>query len=226
MRRISIQALVAAIAWVFSSAPAGAERPPATPGDDTGLPTIGVVRIAAPEMDEWWLSRGDAEARDVFVRALLDSGRFEVVERAEFDRRAQAEGLLSMGELSPAEAVKVGRVMGLDYVIGAAVHQYEAVVPGLVARGVGKLPGVGIDRHLFVAELGVRLWETTRGRALWAESESNVLEIPRDRALAIRDGDPEPETTFRQSLLPMLERFAARIAVEPSIESAGPADER
>ncbi len=179
------------------------------------LPRIAVLHFSAPVADEWWLSRGDGAARDIFSRHLEATGLFEVVEREELDRLAVEEGLSARGELTPATAVKAGRILGVDYVVGGALTEYSAVTPGLMSRTMGKLPGLATDQRTFVTAFSARLWEAKNGRMIWADALRVEAPISKARALELGEGDPDPAATFREALEPVLTSLAGRLATEP-----------
>ena len=119
------------------------------------------------------LSRGGAQAmqdvfvtevQDVFVTELVKTGKFSVVEREQLDALMRSNNLSLSGDVDRATAVRVGKLLGVNYVLTGSVNEYG--MTGRQARGSGRRFNAALSAHLI---------DTSTGEIAWAdEARSNV----------------------------------------------------
>ena len=63
-------------------------------------------------------------AQDVFVTELVKSGKFRVVEREQLEALMQEKGLTLSGDVDPKTAMRVGKLLGVNYLLTGAVTEY------------------------------------------------------------------------------------------------------
>ncbi|HEX3553613.1 MAG TPA: CsgG/HfaB family protein [Thermoanaerobaculia bacterium] len=162
MKRLSILALcgVALLALVvllpaLSSAAASGEKP-----------RIAVLEFKNKADNQWWYHGGAAAAQDVFVTELVKSGKFRVVDREQLDAMMQEKHLTQSGDIDPKTAMKLGKILGLNYLLTGAVTEYGNTD---VSGGGG---GVSAGKRKFVAALNARLINASTGEVVWADEAS------------------------------------------------------
>ena len=94
--------------------------------------------------------------------ALVNSGRFTVVERSRFGQIVKEQGLTSSGFVDPATAVSLGEVAGASYLLAGEV--IDASKESRVFKGFGTVSKTDI----YVLRVGVRIIETSTGKAVFS----------------------------------------------------------
>ncbi|HEY8022740.1 MAG TPA: CsgG/HfaB family protein [Thermoanaerobaculia bacterium] len=143
-------------------------------------PRLAVLEFKNKADNQWWWHGGAAAAQDVFVTQLVKSGKFRVVEREQLEALMKEKNLSLSGDVDPATAVRVGKLLGVNYLLTGAVTEYGAEDKGAHGGSFRGLPSFGVHKKTFVAALNARLIDTSTGEVVWAdearseESHSNV----------------------------------------------------
>ena len=175
MKRASSLLTCAALLLALAAPLAFAAEPKAG-----GKPRIAVLEFTNKADNQWWWHGGAAAAQDVFVTELVKSGKFRVVEREQLEALMKEKNLTLSGDVDPATAVRVGKLLGVNYLLTGAVTEYGAEDKGAHGSGFRGLPGFGVHKKTFTAALNARLIDTSTGEIVWAdearseESHSNV----------------------------------------------------
>jgi curli biogenesis system outer membrane secretion channel CsgG len=106
---------------------------------------------------------------DMLTTALVKSGKFVVIERAEFDKVLEEQKLGQSGVVTPESAPKVGKALGVELLVIGSVSEF-GTKENTVSGGVS-LFGGGITRKTARAAVDIRLVNTTTGEVIAAEKE-------------------------------------------------------
>ena len=136
------------------------------PAPFTGIKKrIGVSRF---ENQSGW--RGEASLGDgmaaMLTTALIQTGRFIVVERQDLEDITAEQKLQEEGKVVKTTGAKSGRLIGAQILIRGAVTEYEASKAG--GGGGIAIKGIGIGMAGSVAHVGidVRIYDTSTGQVL------------------------------------------------------------
>ena len=129
-------------------------------------PRIAVLEFKNKADNQWWYHGGAAAAQDVFVTELVKSGKFRVVDREQLEAMMQEKHLTQSGDIDPKSAMKLGKILGVNYLLTGAVTEYGNTD---VHGGGG---GVSAGKRKFVAALNARLINASTGEVLWADEAS------------------------------------------------------
>jgi curli biogenesis system outer membrane secretion channel CsgG len=141
--------------------------PAAAAGDK---PRIAVLEIKnKADNQSWWHGGGEA-AQDVFVTELVKSGKFSVIERERLNAIMQEKGLNLSGDIDPATAMQIGKLLGADYMLAGSVTEYGEDSAEAHGRGVRGLPGFGVGKKNFTAAIDARIFNVSTGEIVWADS--------------------------------------------------------
>ncbi len=110
--------------------------------------------------------RGAQAAQDMFVTELVKSGKFRVIERERLDAIMKEKNLVLSGDIDPATAMKIGKLIGVDYILTGALTEYGKTETG--ARGAFGI-GFGAKKTTFVAAMNARLIDVETGEIVWAD---------------------------------------------------------
>src|SRR5678815_5109639 len=161
MKRSFLKASLAAFAIaVLAVAVAGAA---------SDKPRIAVLEFKNKADNQWWWHGGAEAAQDVFVTELVKSGKFRVVEREQLEALMQEKGLTLSGDVDPKTAVKVGKLLGVNYLLTGAVTEYGTTGTNVDTPWVGNLPSVSVGKKTFTAAMNARLIDTSTGEIVWAD---------------------------------------------------------
>ena len=129
-------------------------------------PRIAVLEFKNKADNQWWWHGGAAAAQDVFVTELVKSKKFIVIEREQLQELMKEKNLSLSGDVDPSTAIKVGKLLGVNYLLTGAVTEYGSTD---VSGGGG---GVFAGKRKFVAALNARLIDTSTGEVAWADEAS------------------------------------------------------
>src|SRR3954470_15613305 len=121
MKRFSSLALSGALLLAVLAAP-GLTRAAGKGGSEK--PRIAVLEFKNKADNQWWYHGGAQAAQDVFVTELFKSGKFRVVDREQLDAMMQEKGLTQSGDIDPKTAIKLGKILGVNYLLTGAVTEY------------------------------------------------------------------------------------------------------
>jgi curli biogenesis system outer membrane secretion channel CsgG len=162
MKRVSILALC--VALILSVVAAGSLK-----AASSDKPRIAVLEFKNKADNQWWYHGGAEAAQDVFVTELVKSGKFRVVEREQLEALMQEKNLTLSGDVDPSTAVRVGKLLGVNYLLTGAVTEYGVTEKNAHTPGLRRLPGVSVGKKNFVAAMNARLIDTSTGEIVWAD---------------------------------------------------------
>jgi curli biogenesis system outer membrane secretion channel CsgG len=143
--------------------------PAVTSAAKSDKPRVAVLEFKNKADNQWWYSGGAEAAQDVFVTELFKSGKFRVMEREQLAALMQEKNLTLSGDVDPATAVKIGKLLGVNYLLTGAVTEYGVTDKGAHGGGIGRLPGFSAGKRNFVAAMNARLIDTSTGEIVWAD---------------------------------------------------------
>lgn len=115
-----------------------------------------------------YLSKGGAEQiQDVFITELIGTKKFKVIDRESLEEILQERNVTLSGELNEANAIKIGKLLGVNYLLTGTVVKYGA--ESLDGKPNG---GLTAGKRKFVATFKTQLINTSTGKAVWSREES------------------------------------------------------
>lgn len=109
---------------------------------------------------DWRLGRG---ASDILTTQLVKGTDFEIFERDRLTTVMEEQNLGESGRIDSATAARIGKIIGVEYIITGAVTEYGQSSSG----GGGR--GVNIGKKGYHAAVDVRIVNATTGRIVFAE---------------------------------------------------------
>ncbi|HEV7784133.1 MAG TPA: CsgG/HfaB family protein [Thermoanaerobaculia bacterium] len=200
MKRVSTLALCAVallalvLVPVLSAAPKGGGE----------KPRIAVLEFKNKADNQWWYHGGAAAAQDVFVTELVKSGKFRVVDREQLEAMMQEKHLTQSGDIDKSTAMKLGKILGLNYLLTGAVTEYGNTD---VSGGGG---GVSAGKRKFVAALNARLINASTGEVLWADEASQEETSVRVSVFGI-GGGVDDNRMFDKVMKPCIQKLVASL---------------
>jgi curli biogenesis system outer membrane secretion channel CsgG len=196
MKRITSLVLCAVLVLVVASV--------AFAADKSTKPRLAVLEFKNKADNQWWYSGGGEAAQDVFVTELVKSGKFRVVEREQLAALMAEKNLTLSGDVDPSTAVKIGKLLGVNYLLTGAVTEY-----GNTNVGGGGF-GVSAGKRKFVAAMNARLIDTSTGEIVWAD-EAREEEASVKVSVFGVGGGVDDDRMFDKVLKPVIQQLAASI---------------
>jgi len=103
--------------------------------------------------------------QEMIITALVNSGKYQVVERGELDSVLQEQDLGANGRVTPESAAKVGKMLGAQILIAGAITEYTDISSG---GGVLLGPIVVGSKNAKLA-IDLRVIDANTGQVLAAE---------------------------------------------------------
>ncbi|HRI02846.1 MAG TPA: CsgG/HfaB family protein [Pyrinomonadaceae bacterium] len=130
-------------------------------------PKIAVLEFKNKANNQWWWHGGAEAAQDVFITELVKLDKFIVIDREQLEELMQERNLTLSGEIDQKAAVKIGKLLGVNYLLTGAVTEYGT-------KNVG-IPGSGISagKKEFVASVNSQLIDAKTGNVIWSRAETN-----------------------------------------------------
>ena len=173
-------------------------------------PRIAVLEFKNKADNQWWYHGGATAAQDVFVTELVKSGKFRVVEREQLQALMEEKHLSLSGDVDPATAVKVGKLLGVNYLLTGAVTEYGVTDKGAHGSGLGRLPGFSAGKRNFSAALNARLIDTSTGEVVWAD-EAKKEESSVKVSVGGFGGGVDDQSMFDKVLKPCIQQLTASL---------------
>jgi curli biogenesis system outer membrane secretion channel CsgG len=173
-------------------------------------PRIAVLEFSSKADNQWWFKNGAAAAQDVFVTELVKSRKFVVIEREKINAIMEEKGLTLGGDIDPKTAMKIGKLLGLNYMLTGAVTEYGNTDTNAHGPGVGSLPSFGVHKRSFVAALNARLINVSTGEIVWAD-EARKEESSSSVSVGGFGGGVHDDRMFDKVLKPCIQQLVASL---------------
>jgi curli biogenesis system outer membrane secretion channel CsgG len=204
MKRISTLGLCAALLLAALAVPS------LTQAASSDKPRLAVLEFKNKADNQWWWHGGAEAAQDVFVTELVKSGKFRVVEREQLEALMREKNLTLSGDVDPSTAVRVGKLLGVNYLLTGAVTEYGVTEVGGHAPGLRRLPGVSAGKKNFVAAMNARLIDTSTGEIVWAD-EARGEESSVKVFVGGYGGGVDDDRMFDKVLKPIIQQLTASL---------------
>jgi curli biogenesis system outer membrane secretion channel CsgG len=182
----------------------------ASAADKSTKPRIAVLEFKNKADNQWWWHGGAEAAQDVFVTELVKSGKFRVVEREQLQALMQEKNLSLSGDVDPSTAVKIGKLLGVNYLLTGAVTEYGVTDKGAHGSGIGRVPGFSAGKRSFVAALNARLIDTSTGEVVWAD-EATAEESSVKVSVGGFGGGVDDDRMFDKVMKPCIQQLTASL---------------
>jgi curli biogenesis system outer membrane secretion channel CsgG len=143
----------------------------ASAADAANKPRVAVLEFKN-KVQGWhwgWYRAGEA-VQDMLVTELVKKGSYRVIEREQLQAIMQEKGLSLSGDIDPRTAVKVGKMLGVEYLIAGALTELGEAKRGVSVPSLFGNPSVRVGSNKMDAAIDARCFSTTTGEIVWAET--------------------------------------------------------
>ncbi|MDL1984012.1 MAG: penicillin-binding protein activator LpoB [Deltaproteobacteria bacterium] len=159
----------------------------------------------------WRLGQG---ASDILTTELVKTGKFDVMERDRLAAIIKEQNLGASGRIDPSTAARIGKIIGVEYIITGAITEYGQSRAG----GGGK--GVQVGKTGYHATVDIRMINAATGQIVFADSSSHSDSTFNVRVFGIGGGESFNEKKATEVMREAIKNLAAKITSAP-IKSGG-----
>jgi curli biogenesis system outer membrane secretion channel CsgG len=152
---------------------------------------------------DWQLGRG---AADILTTELVKMGKFDMFERGQLQSVLKEQDLGASGRVDPSTAVRIGKIIGVNYIITGAVTEYGQSQSGGGGRGV-KVGKVG-----YQSSVDVRMVDAVTGKIVFADSGSGSESSLSVSVFGIGGGESFNEKHATEAMRDAIKQLAGKIA--------------
>jgi curli biogenesis system outer membrane secretion channel CsgG len=174
-------------------------------------PVQAKVRIAVMDFDNktphggWRIGQG---ASDMLATELVKKGDYSVIERDKLASLLKEQDLGATGRIDPSTAVKIGKVLGVSYIVTGSVTEY-----GQSSSGGGG-GGVNVGKKGYHAAVDVRIVNATTGEIVFADTAEHSDTSVSVRVFGIGGGESFNEKKATKVLRAAIEKLVAKMSFE------------
>ncbi len=151
----------------------------------------------------WRVGHG---ASDMLSTELVKTGKFSMMERDRISAVLKEQNLGASGLLDPRTAVKIGKLIGVEYIVTGAVTEYGQSQTG------GGGGGVRVGKKGYHATVDVRLVNAATGEIVFADSASNNKSTTSFSVFGIGGGQSFNEKKATETLRAAIKQISIQIA--------------
>ncbi|HSB64897.1 MAG TPA: CsgG/HfaB family protein [Thermoanaerobaculia bacterium] len=211
MRRVSSLLFV-----LFAALLAGA---PAAQAAGRAKPRVAVLEFVDKSSHYYSWYRVGRAAQDMMVTALVKGDAFRVIDRERLQALMQEKNLSLSGDVDPKTAVKVGKLLGVEYLIVGAITEFGVTNSGANVPGYGGLPSFSMRTQRMDAAVDARAINTSTGEIVWADSAKDSSS---DKSVYVAGagGGSHDGQKLDKILRPVVEKLASSVSAK-KLETSG-----
>lgn len=153
----------------------------------------------------WYTDKVGAAAQDMLLTELVKSGKYSVIEREQISAIMEEKGLTLSGDIDPSTAMKIGKLLGVQYLVTGSVTEFGSTVKE--AQG-GWGYSFGAKKTNFVSALDARMFSVNTGEILWADTASEEESSFNLKIFGSGGGTAEDDRMFDKVLRPVVKKLA------------------
>lgn len=151
----------------------------------------------------WRLGRG---AADILTTEMVKAGKFDMFERERLQSVIKEQDLGVSGRVDPSTAARIGKIIGVNYIITGAVTEYGR------SRGGGGGGGVSVGKTGYHSAVDVRMVDATTGRIVFAESASKSKSSVNVKVFGFGGGEKFNEKLATEAMREAIQEVAGKVA--------------
>ena len=173
------------------------------------LNAIANPRIAVVDFDNrtphggWKVGRG---AADMLTTHLVKETDFDIIERDRLNGVLNEQNLGASGVIDTNTAVKIGKILGVQYIVTGAVTEYGQSKSG------GGGGGVNVGKSAYYSAVDVRVVNTTTGRIVFAESGEGSKSSVNVKVFGFGGGERWNDKHATASMRQAIKKVASQLA--------------
>jgi len=159
----------------------------------------------------WRLGQG---ASDILTTELVKAGKFDVMERDRLAAIIKEQNLGASGRIDPSTAARIGKIIGVEYIITGAITEYGQSQAG------GGSKDIQVGKIGYHATVDIRMINAATGQIVFADSSSHSGSSYNVRVFGFGGGESFNEKKATEIMRAAIKNLAAKITSAP-IKSGG-----
>ncbi len=177
------------------------------PGIVWAKPRVAVMDFSnKTQYGGWRLGYG---AADILTTEMVKTGKFKMMERENLRTVIKEQNLGRSGRIDPATAARIGKIIGVEYIITGAVTEYGQ------SRAGGGGGGVHIGKKGYHATVDIRIVDAETSEIVFADSASHSQSTLNVRVFGFGGGEGFNEKRATAVMRTAIQKLAAKIADTP-----------
>jgi hypothetical protein len=147
------------------------------------------------------------------VTALVKGEAFRVIDRERLQALMQEKNLSLSGDVDPKTAVRVGKMLGVEYLIVGAITEFGVTNSGASVPGYGGLPSFSMRTQRMDAAIDARAINTSTGEIVWADTAKDSSS---DKSVYVAGagGGTHDGEKLDKILRPVVDKLAASVSAK------------
>lgn len=165
-------------------------------------PKLAVLRFTSKADNQWWSHGGAEQTQDVFINEMIGTKKFSVIDRESLENIFEERNLSFSGEINESTAVKIGKLLGVNYLLTGTLTKY----------GIEGKTNVGLSAgtRKFVATFKTQLINISTGKAVWSREESGESNSVKVSVFGV-GGGVEDKRMFDTVMKPTIQKAVANL---------------
>ena len=181
-------------------------------------PTVAVMdfgRHVGATTDDIVFENTDKTSSDYIIEALVESGKYDVVDKDLLAEKLMQENLNTKGIIDPDTARRIGEVLGVRYIIYGNVNDVTGSSTGV------QIYSSGADVHTVKAHIIARMMDVTTGDIVMAAkgegtSKSSSTKVGTDRLgyitiVTVRISQVSVHNSIKKAAYDMVDKLTERL---------------
>ncbi len=152
---------------------------------------------------DWRIGRG---AADILTTELVKNTDYEVFERERLNAVMQEQNLGNGARFDNSTAAKIGKLIGVQYIVTGAVTEYGE------SRSGGGGGGINVGKKGYYASVDVRIVDVNTGRILFAEKGDGKKSSVNVRVMGFGGGERGNQKNATEALRNAITDVAGKLA--------------
>ena len=165
-------------------------------------------RVAVMDFDNqtqyggWRLGSG---AADILTTELVKTGKFEMFERGRLSALIKEQNLGASGRVNPSTAARIGKLIGVNYIVTGAVTEYGQ------SRSGGGGGGVKVGKVGYHSAVDIRLVDATTGKIVFADTATHSKSSVKVKVFGFGGGESFNEKLATETMREAIKKVAVKI---------------
>ena len=167
-------------------------------------------RLAVMDFDnksQWGGYQLGQGAADVLTTELVKLGKFDIYEREQLKSIMQEQDLGASGRVDASTAAKIGKIIGVNYIITGAVTEYGKSDSGISGGGYFNVGKTG-----YHSAVDIRIVDAVTSKIVFAETASHTKTSKNVKVMGFGGGESFNEKLATETMREAIKEVSGKIA--------------
>ncbi len=167
-------------------------------------------RIAVMDFDnksQWGGYQLGQGAADILTTELVKTGKFDIYEREQLKSLMQEQDLGASGRVDASTAAKIGKIIGVNFIITGAVTEYGKSNSGISGGGYFNVGKTG-----YHTAVDIRIVDAVTSKIVYAETATHSKTSRNVKVMGFGGGESFNEKLATETMREAIKEVSAKIA--------------